>query len=81
MITDFGILVPHPETDELQLQALFADATVEEGRAAIGWPLTLAETVEQITPPTQQELETLRALHARTRQAHAQPVVLPSHAP
>ena len=81
VITDFGILVPHPETDELQLQALFADATVEEARAAIGWPLTLAETVEQITPPTPQELDTLRALHARTRQAHAQPVVLPSHAP
>jgi hypothetical protein len=38
VITDFGILTPHPVTDELQLSALFADVTVDDVRAAIGWP-------------------------------------------
>jgi len=79
VITDFGILTPHPTSDELQLSALFADASVDEARAAIGWPLAVAETVEQVAAPTVRELETLRALYARTRAAHAQPVVLPSH--
>ena len=77
VITDFGILTPHPDTHELQLSALFADATVDEARAAVGWPLAVTDTVEQVPPPTDHELHTLRALHARTRQAHAQSVVLP----
>ena len=78
VITDFGVLTPHPVSDELQLSALFADATVDEARGAIGWPLALADAVAIIPAPTQQELDTLRALHARTREAHAQPVVPPS---
>ena len=78
VITDFGILTPHPRTDELQLSALFADVTVDEARAAIGWPLAVADVVTHVEPPTAHELDILRALHARTRQAHAQPVVLPS---
>ncbi|WP_457096990.1 CoA-transferase subunit beta [Lysobacter sp. P5_B9] len=78
VITDFGILTPHPRTDELQLSALFADVTVDDARAAIGWPLVVADVVTHVEPPTAHELDTLRALHARTRQAHAQPVVLPS---
>jgi glutaconate CoA-transferase subunit B len=78
VITDFGVLAPQPDTDELQLVALFGDATLDEARAAVGWPLAIADAVEQLAPPTAQELDTLRALHARTREAHAQPVVLPS---
>lgn len=78
VITDFGILAPHPATDELQLTALFADATVDEARDAVGWPLAVASEVTQVAPPTTHELETLRALHARTREAHARPVVLPT---
>jgi glutaconate CoA-transferase subunit B len=78
VITDFGILAPRPQADELQLTALFADATVEEARDAVGWPLVVASDLTQIAPPTPQELETLRALHARTKAAHARPVVLPT---
>ncbi|MCC8362757.1 CoA-transferase subunit beta [Lysobacter sp. A6] len=78
VITDFGILAPHPATDELQLVALFADATLDEARDAVGWPLAVASEVKQVAPPTTHELETLRALHARTREAHARPVVLPT---
>jgi len=77
LITDFGILHPHGTTRELRLTALFADATVEEARNAVGWPLAVADEVAQVPPPTPHELQTLRALHARTREAHARPVALP----
>ncbi|MFL6592254.1 MAG: CoA-transferase subunit beta [Luteimonas sp.] len=78
VITDFGVLAPRPDTHELQLAALFADATIDEARAAVGWPLAAADTVARTPAPTAQELDTLRALHARTRQAHAQAVALPA---
>jgi glutaconate CoA-transferase subunit B len=78
VITDFGILTPHATTDELQLTALFEGATIDEARKAIGWPLGVADEVTRLPPPTTHELDTLRALHARTREAHAQPVVLPT---
>lgn len=77
VITDFGVLTPHPRSDELRLSALYAGATVEEARAAVAWPLQLADAVELIAEPTEAELTILRALHARTREAHARPVVLP----
>ena len=78
VITDFGVLKPLPQTDELHLSALFDGVTVEEARAATGWPLKVAASVDAITPPTPIELETLRALHARTREAHRRPVRLPA---
>ena len=77
VITDFGILAPAPESEELTLVALYADASVEEARAAVGWPLAVAAQVERIAPPTAHELDTLRALHARTSAAHRRPVALP----
>jgi len=77
VITDVGMLAPHPETDELQLVALYADASIDEARAAIGWPLRVAESLDTIAPPTAYELDTLRALNSRTREAHARPVHIP----
>lgn len=77
VITDFGLLKPHPDTQELQLAALFSGVSVEEARAAVGWPLALAAHVGIVDPPEAKELEILRALHARTRQAHARPVAIP----
>jgi glutaconate CoA-transferase subunit B len=77
VITDFGVLAPAPVTDELQLTALFAGVTVDEARAATGWPLQVAPDVATLAQPSQQELETLRALHARTREAHNRAVRLP----
>ena len=78
VITDFGVLAPHPDTHELQLAALFADATIDEARAVVGWPLAAVDMVARAPSPTAHELDTLRALHARTREAHAQPVALPA---
>jgi glutaconate CoA-transferase, subunit B len=78
VITDYGVLTPAADTDELQLTALFPGATIEEARAATGWPLQVAAEVTMIAPPTEQELLILRALHARTREAHRRPVRLPA---
>lgn len=77
VITDVGMLAPHPESEELQLVALFEGASVDEARVAIGWPLQVADRLDTITPPTTRELDTLRALNARTREAHARPVHIP----
>jgi glutaconate CoA-transferase subunit B len=77
VITDFGMLAPHPQTRELQLSALFSGVGVEEARAAVGWPLALADHVGLIDPPEVRELDILRDLQARTRAAHARSMALP----
>jgi glutaconate CoA-transferase subunit B len=78
VITDFGVLAPDPADGELALVALYQGATVEEARAAIGWPLRVADAIDTPDPPTARELEVLRALKARTKAAHARPVELPA---
>jgi glutaconate CoA-transferase subunit B len=78
VITDFGVLTPEPGSDELRLSALFPGVTSDEARAAVGWPLAVATEIEAIEPPSPLELETLRALHARTREAHRRPVQIPA---
>jgi len=74
VITDLGVLRPHPATDELQLAALYPGGTVEAVRAATGWPWQLAENLEVLPPPDPAALATLRDLYARTRAAHSSPV-------
>ncbi len=74
VITDFGMLRPHPESDELQLAGLYPGVTVEAARAATGWPLKVADDVEMLSAPDPADLACLRDLHARTRAAHEHPV-------
>ena len=74
VITDFGVLRPHPETEELQLAALYPGVTVEAARGATGWPLQLAERLETVAAPSADELASLRELEARTQRARARPV-------
>jgi len=77
VITDFGMLTPHPASEELQLTALFPNATIDEAVSKVGWPLAVSDIIESIDPPTALELETLRALNARTKSAHAREVQIP----
>jgi glutaconate CoA-transferase subunit B len=77
VITDFGLLRPEPGTNELHLTALFAGATVTEARAATGWSLKIARSVETLPAPSAIELETLRLLHERSREAHNRRVHVP----
>jgi len=77
VISDFGILTPHPETDELQLTALFDGVTAAQAQAAVGWPLKLAPEIAVVATPSEIELQALRALNLRTEQAHRRPVPIP----
>ena len=69
VITDLGVLRPHPETRELALTALHPGVTVEAAREATGWPLWVADEPERTDPPTARELEVLRDRRARTEAA------------
>lgn len=74
VITDYGLLRPQPGGEELELTALYPDLSAEAARAATGWPLKVAAHLETLPAPTPAELETLRELEARTREAHARAV-------
>jgi glutaconate CoA-transferase subunit B len=64
VITDLGILEPDPQTCELTLTSVHPGTTVDEVRAATGWPLAVAPDVRTTRPPTPLELEVLRGLKA-----------------
>lgn len=72
VITDLGVLEPDPATNELTLTAVHPGVTIEAVRAATGWPLRVAGDVVTSPAPTEVELLTLRALQARTAQAHGE---------
>ncbi|MBO0867972.1 MAG: CoA-transferase subunit beta [Micromonosporaceae bacterium] len=64
VITDLGVLEPDPATCELTLTRLHPGATVEQARAATGWPLAVAAEPGSTQPPTAGELAVLRHLEA-----------------
>ncbi|QHC27237.1 CoA-transferase subunit beta [Streptomyces sp. GS7] len=64
VITDLGVLRPDPDTAELVLTALHPGVTVDQVRAATGWPLKEAPDLGVTDPPTAAELAALRALKA-----------------
>jgi glutaconate CoA-transferase, subunit B len=72
VITDLGVLRPDPETKELTLVGLHPGATIEGAREATSWELHVSEKVTTTEPPTDEELEVLRELHARTAAARAE---------
>ena len=76
VITDIGILKPEAGSDELQLVARYENTTVEQAVKATSWPLKVADHVDVVAPPTDDELRILRDLHERTRLAHGTPVML-----
>ncbi|MEN3306357.1 MAG: glutaconate CoA-transferase, subunit [Micromonosporaceae bacterium] len=64
VITDLGVLEPDPQTSELTLTTLHPGATVEQARAATGWPLAVRDKVAVTDAPTDVELAVLRELEA-----------------
>lgn len=77
VITDFGVLKPAEDTEELQLVARYENTTVAQAIQATGWALRVADRVDVLPPPTRDELETLADLRSRTSAAHTRPVRLP----
>jgi glutaconate CoA-transferase subunit B len=71
VITDMGILKPATRSQELTLVARYENVSVDRIRAATGWPLAVADTIDVVAAPTAEELRVLRDLHKRTAIAHA----------
>jgi glutaconate CoA-transferase subunit B len=61
VVTDLGVLEPDAD-GELVLTHLHPGATAEQAVAATGWPLRVADALDETDPPTAAELEALRAL-------------------
>jgi glutaconate CoA-transferase, subunit B len=74
VVTDFGVLRPHAGTEELELAALYPGVSADAARAATGWPLKLADRIDTVPAPQPQDLDALRELEARTREAHSRPI-------
>src|SRR5215475_3398484 len=70
LVTDLCVMRPEPETNEMMVTSLHAGITRERVRENTGWCLRFAPTVETTEPPSAEELEVLRDLHARTARAH-----------
>src|SRR5213080_697270 len=71
VITDLGLLKPATGSQELILVARYENVSVDRIRAATGWPLAVADTIDVVAAPTADELRILRDLHKRTQIAHA----------
>jgi len=72
LITDLALFEPDPETKEMTVVSIHPGVTREQIQENAGWPVKFATRVAETLPPTQRELEVLRALHARTNRAHAE---------
>ena len=70
LVTDLAVWKPDPETDELTVESLHPGVTREQVRKNCGWPARFAAAPGETPPPSPDELEVLRDLHARTRAAH-----------
>jgi glutaconate CoA-transferase subunit B len=70
VITDMGVLCPHPETKELIVTAMAPGAERDIMQENVSWDLQFADEVREMTPPTKEELRVLRDLLERTRIAH-----------
>lgn len=73
VITDLGVLRPDPETCELVLTAVHPGVEVDAVRAATGWDLRVADDLATSEPPSDRELEVLRAIEATAAPAGAAP--------
>jgi len=69
VITDLGILEPHPETRELELTSIPPGIAVDKVKAACGWPLKIADRMVETPLPTNLELSILREFKARSEAA------------
>jgi glutaconate CoA-transferase subunit B len=60
VITDKAVLTFDNPQREMQLGELYPGVTVKDVQAEIGWPLRLAETIQETAEPTTEELHLIR---------------------
>ena len=69
VITDLAVLGFDPQTKAMRLEKLQPGVTAEQVRAATGFELLASDSVAELEPPTQNELQTLRLLREGAAQA------------
>ncbi|WP_304454877.1 CoA-transferase subunit beta [Nocardiopsis sp. YSL2] len=62
VITDLGVMEPHPETRELVLTGVHPGVDTAAVREATGWDLKVSEDLVRTPEPTTEELAVLREL-------------------
>jgi glutaconate CoA-transferase subunit B len=72
LVTDLCILEPDPVSREMTVTYIHPGVTRTQIADNTGWPVRYAAQVGETPPPTADELEALRELHARTARAHGQ---------
>ncbi len=70
LITDLCVFEPDPQTKEMTVVSIHPGVTREQIDGATGWKVRYADRVAETPPPTDDELSTLREIHARTKKAH-----------
>jgi glutaconate CoA-transferase, subunit B len=63
VVTDLGIL--EPRDGELTLTRVHPGVDADDARGATGWELRVADDLRETEPPTEAELEALRALRTK----------------
>jgi glutaconate CoA-transferase subunit B len=71
LITDLCVFEPDVETKEMTVVSIHPGATRDKIIENCGWTPRFSDTLVETPAPTAEELETLRAMHARTKAAHA----------
>lgn len=70
LVTDLAVWEPDPINKEFTVTSLHPGVTRDAVQATVGWTVAFADSVTETPPPTTEELDVLRALHARTDAAH-----------
>lgn len=65
LVTDLGILTCDPVTKEFVLGGVFAGVEVETVRERTAWDLRVSDNLEEVEPPSSQELQILREIATR----------------
>ncbi|MEO7038595.1 MAG: CoA-transferase [Gemmatimonadaceae bacterium] len=60
VITDRGILVASEDDGEMELAALYPGITTEDVTSRVGWTLRVRDSLEDVAPPSAEELRLLR---------------------
>jgi glutaconate CoA-transferase subunit B len=64
VISDLGVLRPDPLSCELTLTQVHPGVSEDQVREATGWPLSIADELEETELPSDEELRVLRELKA-----------------
>jgi glutaconate CoA-transferase subunit B len=70
LVTDLCVMEPDQQTREMSVTSIHPGITREKIAENTGWPVRYADEVEETPAPTEDELDVLRELHARTARAH-----------